>query len=80
MKELLYCLSKYVYKILSSLFFVYLLIIGIFYCMGICIHSFLGYLFFFLLGLWLGCLITFAAIRIQRKEETKRAKRFEGVP
>lgn len=73
-ENILYYLSVSVCIIFSSLFFIDLFIMGIFYVLDIDINTFLGYLFFFLLGLWLGSATTLAATHYMKKKYQKDLK------
>lgn len=65
----------YIYRTFSTVFFLDLLITGVLYCFDIEINIFWGYLFFLLLGLWIGSSITFSAIGVQKKYENETDKK-----
>lgn len=75
-ERMIFILLERVYEIFSTLFFLYLLGMGAFYCLDIEVNVVLIDLFFLLLGLWIGSGITLYAInylkKVYREELLKR--------
>ena len=66
-KKMLYYLSEHVHEIFSTLFFLNLLVMGIFYCLDIKINMLFRDLFFLLFGLWAGSATALSATSYMKK-------------
>ena len=71
MKNLLYYLSKNVCKFFLNLFLIDLFLMAILYLLGCNLNMILGYMFFLLLGLWVGSVIAVSAMLYMKKHPKK---------
>lgn len=66
-EKIIYRLCYYSHVIFYYLFWSYFIILIIIHFVGIDINTYLGYLFFLLLGLWVGSSTALAATRYMKK-------------